>query len=153
RQRGSDGDPPQRLARVGRPEEPVAARRAARGGERARRLGGGLRTRLPTSCGGGRRGRVGATPLFAGGGTGGHVFPMIAVADAVRSAAPGVEVIFAGTERGVETKVVPARGYRLELVRAEPLRGNGLRGAARGAWCAARAIPEARALVRRLSPR
>jgi UDP-N-acetylglucosamine--N-acetylmuramyl-(pentapeptide) pyrophosphoryl-undecaprenol N-acetylglucosamine transferase len=93
------------------------------------------------------------TILFAGGGTGGHVFPMIAVADAVRSLSPGVRLVFVGTARGIETKVVPERGYALELVEVVPLRGGGIAGAARGAVRAARAIPEARALVRRLDPR
>jgi UDP-N-acetylglucosamine--N-acetylmuramyl-(pentapeptide) pyrophosphoryl-undecaprenol N-acetylglucosamine transferase len=92
------------------------------------------------------------TLLFTGGGTGGHVFPMIAVADAVRALAPDVDVVFVGTERGLETTAVPARGYRLELLRVVPMRGGGVRGAAEGAWRAARAIPEARALVRRFAP-
>jgi UDP-N-acetylglucosamine--N-acetylmuramyl-(pentapeptide) pyrophosphoryl-undecaprenol N-acetylglucosamine transferase len=90
--------------------------------------------------------------LFAGGGTGGHVFPMIAVADAVRALAPGVELVFVGTERGLEVKLVPARGFALETMRIAPLRGDGIRGAARGAWLAARALFAARALVRRHAP-
>ena len=58
-----------------------------------------------------------ATLLFAGGGTGGHVYPMIAVADAVRSLAPELRLVFVGTERGLETRIVPQRGYELELVK------------------------------------
>jgi UDP-N-acetylglucosamine--N-acetylmuramyl-(pentapeptide) pyrophosphoryl-undecaprenol N-acetylglucosamine transferase len=92
------------------------------------------------------------TILFAGGGTGGHVFPMIAVADVVRALAPGVDLVFVGTERGLEVKVVPARGFVLETMRIAPLRGDGVRGAARGAWLAARALVDARALVRRHAP-
>jgi UDP-N-acetylglucosamine--N-acetylmuramyl-(pentapeptide) pyrophosphoryl-undecaprenol N-acetylglucosamine transferase len=95
---------------------------------------------------------VTATVLFAGGGTGGHVFPMIAVADAVSALAPAVNIVFVGTSRGIETKVVPERGYGLELVDARPIRGGGLSGAVKGALQAARSIPNARALVRRLSP-
>lgn len=90
--------------------------------------------------------------LFAGGGTGGHVFPMIAVADAVRALAPDVGLVFVGTERGFETKLVPERGYDLELLRVEPIRGGGLSGAARGVARASRAVFEARAFVRRLDP-
>lgn len=92
------------------------------------------------------------TILFAGGGTGGHVYPMIAVAEAVRALAPGIELLFVGTERGLEVKAVPARGFALETLRIAPLRGGGVRGAARGAWLAARALVDARALVRRRAP-
>jgi UDP-N-acetylglucosamine--N-acetylmuramyl-(pentapeptide) pyrophosphoryl-undecaprenol N-acetylglucosamine transferase len=51
------------------------------------------------------------TLIFAGGGTGGHVFPLVAVADAVRALDPGVELLFVGTERGLEARAVPERGY------------------------------------------
>ncbi len=93
------------------------------------------------------------TILFAGGGTGGHVYPMIAVADALTAIAPDVHVVFVGTERGMEVRVVPERGYQLELVSVLPIRGGGVRGALRGALRAAGAIPESRRLVSRHSPR
>ena len=67
-----------------------------------------------------------ATLLMAGGGTGGHVFPMVAVADALRDIAPDLRLVFVGTERGLEAKVVPERGYELELMDVAPLRGGGL---------------------------
>jgi UDP-N-acetylglucosamine--N-acetylmuramyl-(pentapeptide) pyrophosphoryl-undecaprenol N-acetylglucosamine transferase len=92
------------------------------------------------------------TLLFAGGGTGGHVFPMIAVADAVHSLAPACELVFVGTERGLETKLVPERGYRLEFLSVVPMRGGGMVQVVRGAAHAARAVLEARALVRRIAP-
>jgi UDP-N-acetylglucosamine--N-acetylmuramyl-(pentapeptide) pyrophosphoryl-undecaprenol N-acetylglucosamine transferase len=92
------------------------------------------------------------TLIFAGGGTGGHVFPMIAVAEAVRELAPDVRLVFVGTERGLEATAIPSRGYELELMRVLPLRGGGLSGFARGLVRAAGALPEARALVRRLAP-
>jgi UDP-N-acetylglucosamine--N-acetylmuramyl-(pentapeptide) pyrophosphoryl-undecaprenol N-acetylglucosamine transferase len=92
------------------------------------------------------------TLLFAGGGTGGHVFPMIAVAEAVRALAPEVRAVFVGTARGLEARVVPERGYELELMRILPLRGGGAAGFARGLWRAAGSLPEARSLVKRLQP-
>ncbi|MEO8901074.1 MAG: undecaprenyldiphospho-muramoylpentapeptide beta-N-acetylglucosaminyltransferase [Polyangiaceae bacterium] len=92
------------------------------------------------------------TLIFAGGGTGGHVYPMIAVADAVRALAPELRLVFVGTERGMETRVVPERGYELELMRVLPIRGGGVTGALRGIARAATALPEARALVNRLAP-
>jgi UDP-N-acetylglucosamine--N-acetylmuramyl-(pentapeptide) pyrophosphoryl-undecaprenol N-acetylglucosamine transferase len=50
--------------------------------------------------------------FFAGGGTGGHLFPAIAIADEVRRVAPGAEVLFIGTKGKIESHVVPNRGYR-----------------------------------------
>jgi UDP-N-acetylglucosamine--N-acetylmuramyl-(pentapeptide) pyrophosphoryl-undecaprenol N-acetylglucosamine transferase len=91
--------------------------------------------------------------LLVGGGTGGHVYPMIAVADELRRLAPGVRLTFVGTERGIESQVVPERGYALELIAIEPIRGRGFRGALSGVRRAAASIPEARALLRRLGPK
>ncbi|HEY2725504.1 MAG TPA: undecaprenyldiphospho-muramoylpentapeptide beta-N-acetylglucosaminyltransferase [Pseudonocardiaceae bacterium] len=59
--------------------------------------------------------------VVAGGGTAGHVEPALALADAVRRAAPGAWVTALGTARGLETTLVPERGYPLELIPAVPL--------------------------------
>lgn len=64
--------------------------------------------------------------LIAGGGTGGHLFPGIAVAEEFLSRDPANEVLFVGTERGVEAKILPRLGYRLELIAASGLRGKSL---------------------------
>lgn len=66
--------------------------------------------------------------LVTGGGTGGHVYPGLAVAEAVGRLAPGVEVRFAGTERGLEAVLVPRAGFRLYTVPASGFRGLGARG-------------------------
>src|SRR3954471_13183761 len=92
------------------------------------------------------------TLLFAGGGTGGHVFPMLAVADAVRALLPSARLVFVGTDKGMETKLVPERGYELELVKVLPIRGGGLAGALRGIGRAAGSIPDARDIVARIAP-
>ncbi|HHH11462.1 MAG TPA: undecaprenyldiphospho-muramoylpentapeptide beta-N-acetylglucosaminyltransferase [Sorangium sp.] len=92
------------------------------------------------------------TILIAGGGTGGHVFPMVAVGQALRHLRPDVEVVYVGTGRGLESTVVPRQGGRLELLDVLPLRGGGVAGFARGGWRAAMVLPQARALVKRLNP-
>jgi UDP-N-acetylglucosamine--N-acetylmuramyl-(pentapeptide) pyrophosphoryl-undecaprenol N-acetylglucosamine transferase len=92
------------------------------------------------------------TLLFAGGGTGGHVFPMIAVANAVKALAPDVRIVFAGTARGLEVRVVPLQGFELELLDILPLRGGGVGGFFRGAFRAMGALGAARALVAKLGP-
>ena len=88
--------------------------------------------------------------LVAGGGTGGHLYPGLAVAEALQ--ARGVNVAFVGTEFGLESRVVPARGFVLHLVPGAPVRGGGARRLVHGLRAAWRGTRGARALVRGLSP-
>ncbi len=90
--------------------------------------------------------------FIAGGGTGGHVFPGLAVAEAARTLAD-VEVVFVGTARGLESRLVPERGYALELLDVLPLKGGGALRAAKGLLVAARASVSALSLLRRRRPR
>ncbi len=62
--------------------------------------------------------------IVAGGGTGGHLFPGIAVVEELRRRSPDVDVTFVGTERGIEARVIPERGERLELIEVKPLKGR-----------------------------
>ena len=57
---------------------------------------------------------------------------MLAVAEELRRVAPGLRIVFVGTERGIESQVVPESGYELRLVSLKPLRGGGALGALRG---------------------
>ncbi len=59
--------------------------------------------------------------VLAGGGTAGHVEPAMAVADALSALDPGVRITALGTARGLETRLVPERGYDLELISPVPL--------------------------------
>ena len=59
--------------------------------------------------------------VLAGGGTAGHIEPALAVADALTALDPGVRITALGTARGLETRLVPDRGYRLELITPVPL--------------------------------
>jgi UDP-N-acetylglucosamine--N-acetylmuramyl-(pentapeptide) pyrophosphoryl-undecaprenol N-acetylglucosamine transferase len=63
--------------------------------------------------------------MIAGGGTGGHVIPALAIGRELRDA-HGAEVRFIGTERGIETRLVPEAGFRLELVRSGQLKNVSL---------------------------
>lgn len=58
--------------------------------------------------------------LLAGGGTAGHVNPLLAVADAIVAAEPGDEVLVLGTAEGLEARLVPLRGYELLLIPKVP---------------------------------
>jgi UDP-N-acetylglucosamine--N-acetylmuramyl-(pentapeptide) pyrophosphoryl-undecaprenol N-acetylglucosamine transferase len=59
--------------------------------------------------------------VLAGGGTAGHVEPAMAVADALSALDPQVRITALGTRRGLETRLVPERGYHLELITPVPL--------------------------------
>jgi len=72
---------------------------------------------VPVSAGG--QGRI--SVVLAGGGTAGHVEPAMAVADALRALAADVRITALGTARGLETRLVPDRGYDLELITPVPL--------------------------------
>jgi UDP-N-acetylglucosamine--N-acetylmuramyl-(pentapeptide) pyrophosphoryl-undecaprenol N-acetylglucosamine transferase len=63
--------------------------------------------------------------LIAGGGTGGHVFPAVAIAKEWLSRGAEREVVLVGTRRGIEMKLVPAAGLPLETIRAAGLKGKG----------------------------
>jgi UDP-N-acetylglucosamine--N-acetylmuramyl-(pentapeptide) pyrophosphoryl-undecaprenol N-acetylglucosamine transferase len=70
--------------------------------------------------------------VIAGGGTGGHLYPGIAVAREIRRRVPEAEVTFAGTARGIEGRVVPREGFELDLLRSAGLKGMSLSSLARG---------------------
>ena len=59
--------------------------------------------------------------VLAGGGTAGHIEPALALADALRQADPRAVIVCLGTERGLETRLVPMRGYELALIPAVPM--------------------------------
>lgn len=67
-------------------------------------------------------GGCGVRVLLAGGGTGGHVFPALALADEIRRRAPETEVLFVGTDRGMERKAVPQAGYPIRMISVIGLR-------------------------------
>ena len=86
--------------------------------------------------------------VLAGGGSAGHVSPLLATADALRRLAPDTAITALGTSRGLEASLVPARGYPLELVPRVPMPRKPttallrLPGRLRGAVAAAAAVLE-----------
>ncbi|MBZ5556078.1 MAG: undecaprenyldiphospho-muramoylpentapeptide beta-N-acetylglucosaminyltransferase [Acidobacteriia bacterium] len=71
--------------------------------------------------------------VMAGGGTGGHLYPGIAVARALLARRPDAQISFAGTARGLEARVVPREGFPLDLIRSAGVKGKSLAGLVRGA--------------------
>jgi UDP-N-acetylglucosamine--N-acetylmuramyl-(pentapeptide) pyrophosphoryl-undecaprenol N-acetylglucosamine transferase len=70
--------------------------------------------------------------VIAGGGTGGHLYPGIAVARELLRREPDAVVTFAGTARGIEARVIPREGFALDLLRSAGLKGTSLAARARG---------------------
>ena len=64
--------------------------------------------------------------MIAGGGTGGHLFPGVAIAEELRARFPDAEVRFVGTERGIEARVLPDLGWSLSLIRISGLKTVGI---------------------------
>lgn len=90
--------------------------------------------------------------LFAGGGTGGHLFPGIAVAQEIRRRHPALRIAFVGTTRGIEYTQVPRYGFDLHVLPVRPLRGRTFKETVQGALTLPQALGQAVALVRRLRP-
>ncbi|HSH45891.1 MAG TPA: UDP-N-acetylglucosamine--N-acetylmuramyl-(pentapeptide) pyrophosphoryl-undecaprenol N-acetylglucosamine transferase [Longimicrobiales bacterium] len=65
---------------------------------------------------------AGPRVIFAGGGTGGHLYPALNIAAAMRALRPGLSTSFVGARRGVEARVLPEKGVRHTLLPLEPIR-------------------------------
>ena len=90
--------------------------------------------------------------LIAGGGTGGHLFPGLAVVEELRRRLPQLDVLFVGTSRGIESRLLPARGERLVRVEVKPLLGRTPLEMARSVAELPRATLEAIGVVRSFKP-
>ena len=62
--------------------------------------------------------------IIAGGGTGGHVFPAISIAEEILDRNSGNEVLFVGTEQGIEKRILPEKGYRVEFINSRGIVGK-----------------------------
>jgi UDP-N-acetylglucosamine--N-acetylmuramyl-(pentapeptide) pyrophosphoryl-undecaprenol N-acetylglucosamine transferase len=90
--------------------------------------------------------------LIAGGGTGGHLFPGLALAEEVKTRHPRNDVLFVGTARGLETKIIPKNGFPLELIDVGPLKRQGFGGTLRGLGRIPRAVWQSGRILRRFDP-
>lgn len=94
----------------------------------------------------------GRVVLMAGGGSAGHVSPLLAIADAVSRRAPGVKIVALGTESGLEARLVPQRGYQLETIAKVPMPRKLNKAAFTFPGAMLGAFTDTDALVKSLSP-
>lgn len=90
--------------------------------------------------------------LIAGGGTGGHLFPGVAIAEEVRARDRDAAVQFVGTARGIEARVLPELGWDLALIQVSGLKTVGALGAVKGLFKLPRALWQARRIVKQFRP-
>lgn len=90
--------------------------------------------------------------LIAGGGTGGHLYPGVALAEEFTTRRAGNEVLFVGTRRGLEARVIPDLGYPLEFIEVSGLKGTGLVNRARGLLRLPWALVQSFQILRRFRP-
>lgn len=90
--------------------------------------------------------------LIAAGGTGGHIYPGIAVGREIMNRDPDSEVLFVGTARGLEKKIVPENNFQLSLINSAGLKNVGLMGKIKGLSVLPRSFIEARKIIRQFRP-
>lgn len=90
--------------------------------------------------------------VMTGGGTGGHIYPAIAIADKIRRRRPDSEILFIGARRGMERELVPARGYALRLIDVRGFDRRRLYRNAGALLALLRACGEARRILREFAP-
>ena len=90
--------------------------------------------------------------LIAGGGTGGHLFPGVAIADELRARDATASIKFVGTRRGIEARVLPELGWDVDFIEVSGLKTVGVLGALRGLVRLPRAYWQARRVVRQFAP-
>ena len=90
--------------------------------------------------------------LIAGGGTGGHLFPGVAIAEELRAREPDAAIRFVGTRRGIEARVLPELGWDLDVIEVSGLKTVGAAGTVKGLFRLPRALWQARRIVKQFRP-
>lgn len=90
--------------------------------------------------------------VIAAGGTGGHIYPGIAIAKEILRRDAASEVLFVGTARGLETRLVPENGFQLALIHSVGLKNVGLAGKIKGMMVLPRSFVEAMKILREFRP-
>lgn len=90
--------------------------------------------------------------LIAASGTGGHLFPAVFIADAIRRLAPAAEILFVGSGRPLEERIIDSRGYRREVVHFVGLKHRGVRGAVQATTLLPKAVRATKRILDSFGP-
>ncbi|MGE5239451.1 MAG: undecaprenyldiphospho-muramoylpentapeptide beta-N-acetylglucosaminyltransferase [Chloroflexota bacterium] len=90
--------------------------------------------------------------IIAGGGTGGHLYPGLAVAEAFKEQEAAKDILFVGTEHGIEARVVPKEGYPIKFVKAEGVAGKNIARKVRALFVFVLSLKDSGAIVRTFRP-
>jgi UDP-N-acetylglucosamine--N-acetylmuramyl-(pentapeptide) pyrophosphoryl-undecaprenol N-acetylglucosamine transferase len=90
--------------------------------------------------------------IIAGGGTGGHLFPALAVARAAKAMEPDTEVLFVGTLHGIEARIIPRTEFPIRFITARGMRGTGLLNRIRGAFEMPLGVVQSLSVIRSFAP-
>lgn len=90
--------------------------------------------------------------IIAGGGTGGHIYPGVAIAQEFKRRNAKCEIIFVGTARGLETKIVPREGFKLELIEIAALKGVSIRKRSKSLLLLPKSFLVVRSLIQKYRP-
>ena len=90
--------------------------------------------------------------IIAAGGTGGHIFPGVAIAREFQRRDPDVAICFVGTARGLESKIVPREGFELELIKVSALKGVSTIQRLKSLFELPRSFVDARRILRKFAP-
>jgi UDP-N-acetylglucosamine--N-acetylmuramyl-(pentapeptide) pyrophosphoryl-undecaprenol N-acetylglucosamine transferase len=90
--------------------------------------------------------------IIAGGGTGGHLFPALAIARELKKTIANVSITFVGTVRGIESKVIPKEGYDIRFIRSEGLVGKDLFSTIRSVSRLPLSLMDSRRILKEINP-
>ncbi len=90
--------------------------------------------------------------VIAGGGTGGHIFPALAVAKELKKTISDVSITFVGTVKGIESKIIPKEGYDIRFIRSEGLVGKDLVSTGRSLLRLPMSLMDSRRILKEIGP-
>lgn len=90
--------------------------------------------------------------ILSGGGTGGHIYPALAIAEGVKNVIPSAEILYIGTEKGLESTIVPKAGYNFKTINISGLDRSSMLKASKALMKVPKSFLEAREIIKSFQP-